>query len=239
MIHGILEDNDGNLWLSTHKGLSKFDPINETFRNYDVNDGLQSNEFNGGAYFKSPRTGEMFFGGVNGFNSFFPENIIDNSYVPPIVITDFQLSNKSIPTGKLPLTKAITETEEIMLSYQDRVFSFEFAALHFACPDKNQYAYKMDGLDKNWNFIGTRRFTTFTNLSPGKYVFRVKRSNCDGVWNEEGTAIKIRITPPWWETWWAYLSYFILFGGITYSIIRFSINRSLLKGELALKQGTR
>jgi signal transduction histidine kinase/ligand-binding sensor domain-containing protein/DNA-binding response OmpR family regulator len=236
LIHGILEDNDRNLWLSTHKGLSRFDPKTETFRNYDASDGLQRNEFNGGAYFKSPRTGEMFFGGVNGFNSFFPENIKDNPYIPQMAITDFQLSNKSIPTCTLPLTKSITETKEIILSHEDHVFSFEFTALHFACPHKNQYAYKMDGLDKDWNYIGTRRFTTFTNLSPGEYVFRVKGSNCDGIWNEEGRSIKIIVTPPWWKTWWAYLIYFILFSGITFSIIRFSINRSLLKGELALKQ---
>jgi len=205
-IYGILEDEHGNLWLSHNKGISRFNPRTETFRNYNVEDGLQSNEFNGGSYYKN-QSGEMFFGGINGFNSFHPDKIRENSYVPPVVITDFQIFNKSISIGeraggRLILEKSITETEEIELSHKDRVVSFEFAALHYASPDKNEYAYMMEGFEKNWNYAENRRFATYTNLPPGEYIFRVKGSNNDGVWNEEGTSLKITVNPPFWQTWW-------------------------------------
>jgi len=202
MIYGILEDNQGFLWLSTNKGLSKFDPKTQTFKNYDVHDGLQSNEFNGGAYYKS-KGGQMYFGGVNGFNVFNPQNIKDNPYIPPVVITDFQVFNESVGiNGNTPLRKHINEIEEITLSYKDNVFSFEFAALNYANPEKNRFKYIMAGFDENWIDSGTRRFVTYTNLDPGKYIFRVKGTNNDGIWNEEGASIKIIITPPFWQTWW-------------------------------------
>jgi PAS domain S-box-containing protein len=206
LIYDILEDNQGNLWLSTNKGLSKFNPLTEEFKNYDVKDGLQSNEFSKGACFKS-KSGEMFFGGVNGFNSFYPEKIKDNPYIPQIVITNFKISNKTVLIGeefnsRIILSKSITETKEIVLSYKDRVFSFEFAALHYSSPEKNQYAYIMEGFEKKWNYVGNRRFATYTNLPPGEYVFKVKASNNDGIWNEKGISIKIRILPPFWVTWW-------------------------------------
>ncbi|MCD6441414.1 MAG: histidine kinase, partial [Candidatus Marinimicrobia bacterium] len=151
IIYGILEDNHGNLWLSTNKGLSKFNPRTETFKNYTTSDGLQSNEFYIGAYHKS-RSGEMFFGGINGFNAFFPDSIRDNPYIPSIVITDFKIFNKSVPIGKevnkhLILNKSITETKKIKLSYKENAFSFDFAALHYASPEKNEYAYMMEGFD--------------------------------------------------------------------------------------------
>ncbi|MFX1411358.1 MAG: two-component regulator propeller domain-containing protein [Promethearchaeota archaeon] len=201
-IYGILEDDQGNLWLSTNGGLSRFDPRTETFRNYDVRDGLQSNEFNMGAYHKSS-SGEMFFGGINGFNVFYPDNVKDNPYIPYIVITDFKLFNESVGVGDdSPLEKSIEETDVIELSYEEDFFSFEFAALHYTDPEENQYAYMMEGLDKGWNHVGTRRFAGYTSVPPGEYTFRVKGSNSDGVWNEEGAAIRIVIPPPFWETWW-------------------------------------
>jgi PAS domain S-box-containing protein len=206
LIYDILEDSHGNLWLSTNRGLSKFNPVSEKFRNYDVNDGLQSNEFTLSACFKSTK-GEMFFGGVSGFNAFFPDQIIDNRFVPPIVITDLQIANKSVPIGegaegRTVLTKSITETTDIKVTYQDRVITFEFAALHFAAPAKNSYAYIMEGFEKVWNEVGNRRLATYTNLRPGRYVFRVKGSNNDGVWNKRGAAIRIQVTPPFWLTPW-------------------------------------
>ena len=201
---GILSDDEGNLWLSTGKGLSKFNPKTETFRNYDVSDGLQGNEFDGvKAYLKS-KTGEMFFGGLNGFNAFYPEQVKDNPHIPPIVITDFKKFNESVK-----LDRAISATKEIKLSYKDDFFSFEFAALDYTNPQKNKYAYKLEGFDKDWIYSGNRRYASYTNLDGGTYIFRVKGSNNDGVWNEEGTAIKIIITPPPWKTWWAY-SFYIL-----------------------------
>jgi two-component system sensor histidine kinase ChiS len=211
-VYGILEDDvplpggGHNLWLSTNKGLSQFNPQTETFKNYDVRDGLQSNEFNMSAYHKSS-SGEMFFGGIHGFNAFYPHDVTDNPAIPPIVITDFQLFNEPVAVGgDSPLQKPIAETDEIRLSYQDDFFSFEFAALHYAAPEENQYAYMMEGLDKDWNYVGTRRFAGYTSVPPGEYTFRVKGSNSDGVWNEEGASVKVIIAPPFWQTWWFRIS---------------------------------
>ncbi|HEY9725779.1 MAG TPA: histidine kinase dimerization/phosphoacceptor domain -containing protein, partial [Chroococcales cyanobacterium] len=201
---GILADDEGNLWLSSGKGLSKFNPKTEKFRNYDVSDGLQGNEFDGvKAYFKS-KTGEMFFGGLNGFNAFYPEQVKDNPHIPPIVITDLKIFDKSVK-----LDTAISEAKETKLSYKDNFFGFEFAALDYTNPQKNQYAYKLEGFDKDWIYSGSRRYATYTNLDGGTYTFRVKGSNNDGVWNEEGTSLKIIITPPLWKTWWAYTLYVV------------------------------
>ncbi len=211
VVYAILSDNEGNLWMSTNQGLAKFNPRTHTFKNFDIKDGLQDNEFNSCAYFKSA-SGELFFGGISGFNAFYPEDVRDNPHAPPVVITDFQIFNKSVSfkNPDSPLKKPITETDEIMLSYEHKVFSFEFAALDFTEPSKNQYAYRMDGFDKDWQPAGTNRTVTYTNLDPGRYVFRVKASNNDGVWNNDGVAINITITPPWWQTGWAYGLYGLL-----------------------------
>ena len=200
VVYGILADAEGFLWLSTNKGLSKFDPRTETFRNYDVRDGLQSNEFNAGAYFHSYRrdshdSGEMFFGGIQGFNAFYPEQVKDNPHIPPIAITAFSKFNQTVRTD-------LSADEHLQLSYQDNFISFEFAALDYTAPEKNQYAYKMEGFDEDWVTAGTRRYAGYTNLRGGDYVFRVKGSNNDGLWNEEGIAIHITVTPPVWERWW-------------------------------------
>jgi diguanylate cyclase (GGDEF)-like protein len=226
---GILEDDRGNLWLSTHRGLSRFDPSRGTFRNYDSNDGLQGNDFRGAACWKS-RSGELFFGGSHGFNVFHPEQIQDNPNAPPIVILDFQLFNKSVPVqkkqedGRVILRESISETDQIALSFRDAVFSFQFAALHYVAPHENEYAYMMEGLDRDWNFIGNRRFVTYTTLPPGDYVFRVKGANGDGVWNERGVSLRIAITPPFWKTIWFYAASLgaVLSLGITLYRLRLS-----------------
>ena len=198
----ILEDGVGRLWLSTQKGISRFDPQQGTFRNYDASDGLQSNEFSTGCY-QSP-DGEMFFGGSNGLNAFFPENVRDNPYVPPVVITSFKIFNKPVPIGpKSVLKKAIPYADSVTLSYKDSVFSFEFAALSYANSHKNRYRYRLENFDPGWNEVGSKqRLATYTNLDPGKYVFRVQGSNSDGVWSEEEASLTIVITPPWWRTNW-------------------------------------
>jgi PAS domain S-box-containing protein len=201
---GILADDEGNLWLSTGKGLSKFNSKTKTFRNYDVSDGLQGNEFDGVKAYLKTKDGEMFFGGLNGFNAFYPERVKDNPHIPPIVITDFKIFDKSVK-----LNTAISEAKEIKLSYKANFFGFEFAALDYTNPKKNQYAYKLEGFDKDWIYSGSRRYATYTNLDGGTYTFRVKGSNNDGVWNEEGTSIKLIITPPPWKTWWAYTLYIV------------------------------
>lgn len=194
VIYGIEADLDGFLWLSTNKGLSKFDPRKDTFQNYDVSDGLQDNEFNVGAHFRSHR-GELFFGGIKGFNAFFPDRIMGNPHPPPIVITSFAISNRVERTNLIP-------GEQIQLPYTDNSISFEFAALDYYAPDKNQYAYKLDGFDDDWVIAGTRRYASYTNLRGGDYIFQVKGSNSDGVWNEEGITVPIIITPAIWDTWW-------------------------------------
>ncbi len=201
-IRCILEDGAAKLWLSTDKGISRLDPQTETFRNYDVSDGLQSNEFSTGCY--QGRDGEIFFGGSNGFNAFLPENVLDNPYIPPVVITSFKIFNKLVPIGaKSVLTKAIPYVDSLTLSHRDSVFSFEFAALSYANSHKNRYRYKLENFDPGWNEVGSKqRLATYTNLDPGKYVFRVEGSNSDGVWNEEGVSLPILITPPWWRTNW-------------------------------------
>ena len=230
---GILGDDEGNLWLSTGKGLSKFNPQTETFRNYDVSDGLQGNEFDGvKAYFKS-KTGEMFFGGLNGFNAFYPDQVKDNPHIPPIVITDFKKFNQSVK-----LDTAISATKQIKLSYKDRFFGFEFAALDYTNPQKNQYAYKLEGFDKDWIYSGTRRYASYTNLDGGTYIFRVKGSNNDGVWNEEGTSLKIIITPPPWKTWWAYTLYVVALVGAVLGYVQWR-TRAQAKENALLRESER
>jgi signal transduction histidine kinase/streptogramin lyase len=201
-IRCILGDEAGRLWLSTDKGISRLDPQRETFRNYDVSDGLQSNEFSTGCY--QGRDGEIFFGGSNGFNAFLPENVRDNPYVPPVVLTSFKIFNKPVPIGaKSVLTKAIPYANSLTLSHRENVFSFEFAALSYANSQKNRYRYKLENLEPSWNEVGSKqRMATYTNLDPGTYVLRVQASNSDGLWNEEGMSLPILITPPWWRTNW-------------------------------------
>ena len=185
-IRCIQEDRLGRLWLSTWKGISRFDPQTETFRNYDVADGLQSNEFSNGCYQNA--AGEIFFGGTKGFNAFFPDNVRDNPYVPPIAITSFRIFNKPVAIGaQSVLKRAIPYIDALRLSYWDNVFSFEFAALSYINSQKNRYRYKLDNFDPGWSEVDSKqRSATYTNLNPGHYVFRVQGSNSDGVWNEAG-----------------------------------------------------
>ncbi len=201
-IYGILGDEKNNLWISTDNGLFKFNTKTESSDKYDINDGLQNNEFGLGSCFKNNQ-GEMFFAGSNGFNAFFPDKVIDNPYIPQIVITDFKIHGQSIKAGeKSFLKRTISATKSIILSYKENNISFEFAALDFTITSKNQYSFILEGFDKKWNFVGTDRQATYTNLSYGNYIFRVKGSNNDKIWNNKGVELKINITPPFWFTWW-------------------------------------
>lgn len=218
VVYGILPDNRNNLWLSTNKGISRFDPERRTFRNYDATDGLQGNEFNQGAFFRS-RKGELFFGGINGLNSFFPDSIKDNDFVPPIFLTSFKVFDR-------PLN--LTGTQHITLAHDQNFFSFEFVALNFTSPEKNQYAYMLEGLDKNWiSASAARRYASYTNLDPGEYTLRVKGSNNDGLWNEAGATLGISITPPYWRTWWFRLLAALALGGILFAMYRYRVNKLL------------
>ncbi|MGH7491102.1 MAG: two-component regulator propeller domain-containing protein [bacterium] len=203
IIYGILPDENKHLWLSTTNGLVKFHPQTGVLKTYYKENGLQSNQFCYDAFFKS-RSGEMLFGGINGVTAFYPDDIRENAYVPPVVITRMSVFNKTVEIGGPDgiLKKPITETETITLSHRQSVFSFEFAALNYAISAQNQYAYIMEGFDKDWNRVGNRRFATYTNLNPGHYLFRVKAANNDGMWNEQGAALRVTITPPFWQSWW-------------------------------------
>lgn len=203
IVNYITEDNAGALWISTNNGISRFNPRVKSFRNYNLLNGLQGNEFTMGAGFEA-NNGEIFMGGINGFNVFNPLKILENINLPPVVITDFQLFNKPVGISEenSPLKQNINETKEIILSYDHSVFTFEFAALNYTIPEKNLYAYMLEGFDKGWNYVGNQRKATYTNLDPGTYTFKVKASNNDGIWNEKGTSIKIIITPPVYKTSW-------------------------------------
>lgn len=218
VVYGIADDHEGDLWISTNSGLSRFSISDHTFRNYDAGDGLQSNEFNHGAEYLT-RERELLFGGVNGFSIFYPDSLPENKNIPDVVITDFKIFNKSVRPGNGPLTSDISAASEVRLSYNDAVISFDFAALEYTNPEKNRYAYKMDGFDKDWVYAGSRREATYTNLDPGKYVFEVKAANSDGLWGTTPKSISILISPPFWATWWfrsGVALMFLSFGPLVY-----------------------
>ena len=220
---GILEDDGGNLWLSTNRGLSRFDPRAETFRNYDAANGLQGNVYSAGSAFRSPR-GEMFFGGIQGFDAFFPERISGDPHPPPVVITDFRRLNRSVP---LAGAANAPSPGRLVISHRDMVFSFEFAALHYASPPKNRYAYRLEGFDGDWvETDATRRFAQYSNLDPGNYHFQVKASNVDGLWNEEGTSVAITVTPPFWGTFWFRLAGFAAGAALLLTVHRSVVARN-------------
>lgn len=195
-ISAILGDDEGNLWISTNRGLSRFTPSANGghFRNFDVRDGLQSNEFNTNAAFRG-RSGELFFGGINGVTRLHPRRVRDNPTPPPVVLTALR------STGRITFS-AMDMDPHIELGYNDRYIGFEFAALDFTAPQKNQYAYMLSGLNDRWILSGTRRYVSYTNLDPGKYTFQVKAANNDGVWNETGLSVNLTVLPPFYETWW-------------------------------------
>lgn len=228
LIYGILQDEMGCLWLSTNRGLSKFDPETETFKNYDAGDGLQSNEFNSCAYHRG-HSGRMYFGGENGFNAFLPGQIVDNPYAPPMVITAFR-------TFDGILRQDITHSDDITVSYKEKYLTFEYAGLHYANPEKNRYAFMLDGFDEDWILAENARSANYTNLSSGNYTFRVKGANNDGVWNENGVAVDFTISTPPWRTWWAYLLYLIITLAIIYGLWRNEVNRLRLITQLRLEQ---
>jgi len=198
-VYGILRDDLERLWLSTNHGLTRFDdrrPEGRKFKNFDVSDGIQANEFNRHSHCKLSN-GEFLFGGTHGVTRFHPMQIQDNPYVPPVVLTAFTKFGK-----RTQFDSDIADVAAIELNYDENVFAFEFAALNYTNSSKNQYSYMMSGFDKDWVYSGTRRYASYTHLDPGDYVFRVKGSNNDGVWNEQGVSVRVTINPPFWGTWW-------------------------------------
>ena len=216
-VSSILHDDHGNLWMAAATRILKFDPVIGRFKNYDA-----PGELWHGCRVKN---GEMYFGGSKGLIRFHSDSIRDNSYVPPIVITSFRKFEQPFPFGK-----------EIRLPYTENFISFEFAALCYVSPEKNQYAYKMEGLDRDWVYSGTRRYASYPQLEPGEYVFRVKGSNNDGVWNEEGTSIAVIIIPPWWKTWWFTTFFWLTVAGSAGGGIRYIEMKKLKKRIQQLEQ---
>jgi ligand-binding sensor domain-containing protein/signal transduction histidine kinase len=194
VVYGILEDVNGFLWMSTNLGIAKFDPENEIFTSYTNKDGLQSNEFNSGAYFQG-RYGVMYFGGINGFNAFYPESIKTNTVEPNISLTSMTQAGVT-----LDLSTPVDYAEEVVLKWPQNFFEFEFASLSFIQSDQNQYAYKLEGFENSWNYAGNQHNGRYTNLPGGSYTLRIIGSNNDGFWNTDGKAINIRVIPPFWQT---------------------------------------
>lgn len=199
VLFAIQKDNNGHLWISSDKGITQFIPDSGKFFNYGVSEGALPNTLYS---YKAP-DGTLFFGGTDGVNIFHPDEIINNTITPTVAITGFavrgaKLNDKEIPFRFLP----IDGNEKIVLSYHQSEFTIRFSSLNYTLPEKNQFAYLLEGFDKDWKYIGTRNEATFTNLDPGTYIFRVKASNNDGIWNETGDHVKIIITPPFWKTWW-------------------------------------
>lgn len=237
VVYGILEDAQNKLWMSTNHGLSQFDPAREIFRNYDMTHGLQSNEFNTGSFLKT-ENGNFLFGGMNGITAFSPERIEANPVVPPIAFTDFKLNNVSVESSasNTVLKESITTSRSITLAYHQNMFSIGFAALEYSVPEKNLYAYQLEGLSEEWIYAGHNRQATFTNLEPGEYTLRVKGANNDGIWNPEMATLQIIVMPPWWRTIWAYTAYALLVLSLIWAIVHFLVRRERLKNQLLLEE---
>ena len=222
----LLPDKAGNIWIAHKSGLSKLTTGTDTIRNYVVEETQRGYEFVDGSGTINPVTGELYFGGMEGFVSFHPAAIKDNPFIPPVVLTELQVLNNPVAigvpvNGHIILSRALHLTKKIKLHHDDRSFSIEFAALHYASPDRNQYAYMLEGVDEKWIYTdASRRFATYANLSAGTYFFKVRASNSDGVWNETPTVLEIQILPPWWKTGWAYTIYTILIAALLYLIYR-------------------
>ncbi len=201
---GMLVDGNDNIWIITRQGLSRFNPRKETFKHFTIEDGIQSNQFNVNACARSPQ-GLLFFGGTNGFNIVHEDSFYVNPHVPPVVITGLFIQGEPVQLDTLfPYKKHVT------IPYNAKVFSIEFSALDFQAPTNNQFQYYLEGFESHWMNSGTRRYAIYTNLDPGDYIFHVRASNNDGVWNPQGTRLMITITPPWYRTWWAYTLYLII-----------------------------
>ncbi|MDE3253253.1 MAG: hypothetical protein KGO92_10635, partial [Bacteroidota bacterium] len=237
-VHAVLVDYENNVWMSTNKGLTKYNIQNKNFRNFDSRDGTSSNTFSENASFVNAN-GQMFFGGINGVTYFYPDSIFFNHYKPPVFITNLQINNQDLRVGKVItvdqiLSHALFLTQKIKLTYKEDIISISYAALDYHASDKNQYQYKLEGFDDTWVNAGNRRTVTYTNLTSGNYVFKVKASNSDQTWNDNIAVLQIAISPPPWKTWWAYLIYFLMIGGILWLTRYLKLNRIYLQNRLQI-----
>jgi ligand-binding sensor domain-containing protein/signal transduction histidine kinase len=236
-INGILEERAGILWISTNKGIAQFNTRNHTIKNFSQDDGLVTDEFYARSCIKT-KAGYMYFGGNNGFSAFSPGHIRTNQIIPPVYITGFNLFNVPAIVGGAgsPLSKNISETKRITLNHTQTSFSVDFVALNFTHPQKNHYAYMLEGFDKGWNYAGTRHTATYTNLDARSYVFKVKGSNNDGIWNNTPTQLFITVLPPFWKTIWAYLFYTVALILLIWAFLSLRINQISQAHELKMEQ---
>lgn len=234
-IHGILEDEQHKLWISTNHGLSRLDPAKGLFENYNILDGLQSNEFYPGAFCKG-KSGSLYFGGINGLSIFNPKEIKKDSSDVSIKFTGLSLFNKSVEPGKGVLINSLDQTAEISLNHDQNIITLSFVGLDFKKPEKIQYAYKLEGFDKNWNYVGDKREATYTNLDPGVYTFKVKAANSSGIWSKNARELKISISPPFWRTLPAYALYSIILVALIYYYKHTAVAKERLKNQIELQK---
>ncbi len=237
VIRGILEDDDGFLWITTNKGVSQFNYDSLSFTNFTYEDGLNSNEFYVNSCLATTK-GEFYLGGENGFNVFDPKKIKTNGFVPPVAFTNFKINNLPVEIGDdhSPLEKHISVTTEITLSHKQSSFTIEFVALNYTRPKRNQYSYKLEGFDNIWIDAGNNRSANYTNMKPGKYIFLVKGSNNDGIWNTTPNRLYIKIKPPFWKTWWAYCIYVLTVLSVAAITLKFWYERINIKNQLLLEK---
>jgi ligand-binding sensor domain-containing protein/signal transduction histidine kinase/AraC-like DNA-binding protein/ActR/RegA family two-component response regulator len=235
-VQGILYDDQGYLWISTDNGLSRFDPVRKTFKNYTTSDGLPGNEFSPSAAYRAP-SGELYFGGYHGLVRFDPRQIVSNDYVPPLVFTGLRLFNKPVEIGDATglLSEDLGRVKELTFSHGQSIFTIDFALLNYIKSGKNRYAYRLVGLETDWNQVRIPS-ATYMNLPPGDYTFEVRAGNNDGVWTTEPIRLPIRVLPPFWATWWAYGLYALTLAGIAFLIIRFFWLRESFRRNYELHQ---
>lgn len=236
-VHCILEDASGRLWLSTNKGISCLNPENETFRNYNSKDGLASDEFIDNAGCRGSN-GKMYFGSINGIVVFHPDRMLDNQYIPPVIITRLKLFNEVVHAGDNTgiLEKNISETKYITLSAGQSMFSLDFAAPNYISSGQNTYAYMLQGFDSDWRYTTNQRTVSYSNLPHGTYHFLVKAANNDGKWNETPTKLTITMLPVWYKTWWATLLYMLFFIAVFYAIFRYFWMRKTMEAQLQMER---
>ncbi|MBI1227825.1 MAG: response regulator [Bacteroidetes bacterium] len=236
VIYTIIPDEEGRFWMSSNKGIIRFNPTTGEIKNYTVKDGLPANEFNARAYGQAP-DGTLFFGCVKGIVSFRPMEILDNPYVPTVRFTGLEVNNRLVSEGDTSgiLSENIEFAESIELPFSQNSLALEFAAMEFSIPSKNKFRYYLKGAEQPWVHETTEHQASYLNLSPDKYTFLVQASNSDGVWNDEPTALRITILPPWYRTTAAYFGYALLFIGLVFGMVRFVIYRQKLKHRMALE----
>jgi signal transduction histidine kinase len=236
-INSIIPGDDGKLWISTGNGISAYDPESRQFTNYMGRSEIPVNEFSMKGGIKLPGD-RIYFSGSNGLVSFYPERLIENRFIPPVVLTSFTVNNKPVVPGDPSglLDKVLDYTQAIDLDYNQNNFSVGYAALNYLYPNQNKYAYMLEGYDTDWNDAGSRKEAFYTNLKPGDYVFRVRASNNDGLWNDEGRSLSIHIRTPFWQTWYAYMLYLLIIGGILYVVWYYLHMKRKLEQDLVEKQ---